>query len=337
MKRVATKPPIAIAGPTITNSIEPRHLDQAITDTDALFVLAHAAIPRIEVDEWALEVCGLVKQPLTLSFADLMRFPRRTVTSVHQCAGNPFDPTVPTRQIANVLWEGVDIRDLLAAAGVDERATHLWAYGLEYGDFFGNEVTHYRKDIPISRIAQGDVLIAHALNNAPLSMAHGYPVRLVVPGFYGTNSVKWICRLELADCRPEGLFTTELYNDPVEGGGTRPVWAIAPESMFAFPLPQAVLTIGPQRIWGRAWSSVEIVSVEVSFDGGEAWEMAKVTPREHHSWQTFSISWQPLTPGEYRLQCRATDAAGATQPLTGARNQVYHVDVVVTPDVRAQA
>jgi DMSO/TMAO reductase YedYZ molybdopterin-dependent catalytic subunit len=329
VKRVAAKPTIAIDGPTIRLSIEPHHLGRPITGTEELFVLAHAAIPKIDADAWSLDIAGLVKRPLTFSFEDLARFPQRTVASVHQCAGNPFEPAVAARQIANLVWRGVDLRDLLNAAGVDERATHLWAYGLEYGDFFGHVVTHYLKDVPLSRIQEGDVLIAHTLNDAPLAMEHGYPARLVVPGFYGTNCVKWLCRLELADHRPEGLFTTELYNDPVEGGGTKPVWAIEPESMFAFPLPGAVLAVAPQRIWGRAWSSADIVLVEVSFDGGESWEAAEITPREQYAWQTFSIDWQPSHPGEYGIQCRATDAAGRTQPPTGARNAIYQVDVVV--------
>jgi DMSO/TMAO reductase YedYZ molybdopterin-dependent catalytic subunit len=170
---------------------------------------------------------------------------------------------------------------------------------------------------------------AHAPNGAPLSLEHGYPVRLVVPGFYGTNSVKSICRLELADRRPEGLFTTELYNDPVDGGGTKPVWEVEPESMFAFPEPGAKLDTSTHEIWGRAWSSSEIASVEVSFDGGNAWSSARVTPRKQRAWQTFSIVWRPRAAGKYRLQRRATDEGGRSQPAAGARNAIHSVDVVV--------
>ena len=202
----------------------------------------------------------------------------------------------------------------------------------DYGEFFGKKVTHYVKDVPLSRVAEGDVLIAHTLNAAPLSPEHGYPARLVVPGFYGTNSVKWLCRLELADARPVGPFTTELYNDPVEGGGTKPVWEIEPESIFVFPRLEDTLRGGVQRIWGRAWSSAEVVSVEVSFDGGEVWNAARLTPRVGRAWQTFVIDWQPPASGKYRLQCRATDADGKKQPVTGARNAIHSVDVVAEAD-----
>jgi sulfane dehydrogenase subunit SoxC len=329
MERIAPKPPIAIEGPVIKTSIEPAHLFQQVTATDPLFVLAHVAVPRVAVNDWSLEICGLVKQTLSLTLDDLLQYPQHTVEAIHQCAGNPYEPTQPTRQIANVVWRGVDVRRLLDDAGVDSAAAYIWSYGLDYGEFFGNEVTHYVKDLPLSRVEQGDVLIAHELNDGPLSIEHGFPARLVVPGFYGTNSVKWICRLELSDRRPEGLFTTQLYNDAVEGGGTKPVWEVEPESMFVVPGPEATLSTGPQEIWGRAWSSSEVVSVEVSFDGGGVWRSADVRPRKQRAWQTFSIDWLPPAPGKYCLHCRATDADGRIQPSSGARNAVYSVDVTI--------
>ncbi len=101
--------------------------------------------------------------------------------------------------------------------------------------------------------------------------------------------------------------------------------------MFVYPEPDARLIADPHKIWGRAWSSSEVVSVEVSFDGGEVWGPANVTPRSQRAWQTFTIDWQPSAAGQYRLQCRATDADGRTQPASGARNAIYSVDVVVEP------
>ncbi len=330
MERIAPKPDMTIDEPVIRNSIESRHLAQDITDERDLFVLAHAGVPKIAAEDWSLEICGMVREARTFSLEDLRQLPQREVTSIHRCAGNPFEPSLPTRQIANVAWRGVDLRHLLDAVGVDARATHLWSYGVESGVFFGHDVTHYVKDVPLRRVAQGDVLIAHSLNGEALSMEHGFPARLVVPGFYGTNHVKWICRLELADRRPEGLFTTQLYLDPVEGGGTRPVWEIEPESIFAFPLPGTVMDMATHRIWGRAWSSTDVDRVEISADGGETWFEAELTSREGYAWQTFSTVWRPPGPGAYRLMCRATDANGQTQPISGWRNEVYSVDVTVS-------
>jgi len=329
MERIFPRPPIAIEGPVIENSIEPSHLAQRVTGTDSLFVLAHVGVPRVSADEWRLEIGGLVRHPLSLSLDDLLRYPQRDVEAIHKCAGNPFDRTMASRQIANVIWRGVDLRLLLDEAGVDPSATHIWSYGLDYGEFFGKEVIHYRKDLPLTRVADGDVLIAHRLNEEPLSLEHGFPARLVVPGFYGTNSVKWLCRLELADERPEGLFTTELYYDLVDGGARQPVWELEPESIFVFPAGDVRLASGEHRIWGRAWSSEEVVRVDVSFDGGESWAPAELSPREGRAWQTFSLDWLPASPGTHRLQCRATDATGRTQPLANRHNAVHSIDVLV--------
>ena len=329
MERVAAKPPMAVEQPVIKNSVKPVDLGKEVTDEAALFVLAHVGVPKVSESEWALEICGLVAEPFSLSLNDLKSYPQVEIEAIHKCAGNPFEPTEPSRQIANIVWRGVDVRRILGEAGVDSSATHLWSYGLDFGEFFGHSVTHYLKDLPLSRIEQGDVLIAHSLNGAPLSAEHGFPARLVVPGFYGTNSVKWICRLEVADRRPEGLFTTELYMDAAAGGATKPVWEVEPESMFVFPEAAATLSLDRQRVWGRAWSSCDVSSVDVSFDGGNGWTAAEVTRREGRGWQTFSIDWQASAPGAYRLLCRATDLDGRTQPLKNARNSMHSVDVVV--------
>jgi DMSO/TMAO reductase YedYZ molybdopterin-dependent catalytic subunit len=330
MNRVVPKPKMAIGTPVINNSIEPRHLASDVTNANDLFVLAHAGVPEIDAAGWSLEVCGLVGAVQTFSFEDLQRLPQRDVTSIHRCAGNPFVPTMSSRQIANVTWRGVDIRELLHAAGVDTGATHLWSYGLDYGEFFGHEVTHYVKDVPLSRIDDGDVLIALSLNGEPLSAEHGFPARLVVPGYYGTNHVKWICRLELAHRRPEGVFTTQLYFDGPEGSERKPVWEVDPDAIFVFPLHGATIGHSRHRLWGRAWSSAEVVLAEVSVDGGETWITANVSPRTGRGWQTFQLDWQPPAAGTYRLMCRAIDATGRTQPTSGWRNEVHSIEVTVT-------
>ena len=331
MDRIAPKPPIAIDGPIVQENIKPTHLTQRLTRTEDLFVLVHTAVPQVEAADWSLEICGLVGRELTISFEELLGYPKRTLEAIQKCSGNPFEPTKPTRQIANVKWGGVDLRDLLADVEIDPSATHLWTYGLDYGVFAENEVSHYRKDLPLSRVEEGDILIAYELNEQPLSPQHGFPARLVVPGYYGTNSVKWICRLELADHRAQGLFTTELYNDPTEDGKTKPVWEVEPESIFVSPAPGETLSLQGTEIWGWAWSSAEVMSVDVSFDGGKTWNVAQVEPRYQRSWQKFSIDWQPSRAGEYELQCCATDAQGRTQPASDARHAIYSVKVIVEP------
>ena len=132
-------------------------------------------------------------------------------------------------------------------------ARFLWSYGLDSGEYEGVRSDLYLKDCPLDRLEQCDVLLAYEVNGEPLDAEHGFPLRLLVPGFYGTNSVKWLSRLHLADRRADGPFTTQLYNDAVEGG-TRPVWQIAPESVIVSPAPATQIGGQAVEIWDWAWA-----------------------------------------------------------------------------------
>jgi DMSO/TMAO reductase YedYZ molybdopterin-dependent catalytic subunit len=254
--------------------------------------------------------------------------------SVYVCSGNPAQPTVAMRRVANVKWRGVDLAEMLGSLGIRHDATHIWAYGLDYGRFRGVEQQHYVKDFPLSRLREGGVLIAYELNDEPLTQQNGFPARLVIPGYYGTNNVKWLCRLEVADRRPTSIMTTKFYNDPdfdadPSGAVTRPVWAVAPESIIVSPPAKGTVPRSPIEIWGWAWSSSEILLVEVSTDGGKSWMRASLEPRRELSWQRFSHIWSPPRAGSYELHCRATDIKGEIQPAHGARNSVYAMNVSV--------
>jgi sulfane dehydrogenase subunit SoxC len=173
-----------------------------------------------------------------------------------------------------------------------------------------------------------DVLLATRVNGDVLPDRHGGPVRLVVPGFYGTNSVKWLWRLTLADRRAGGLFTAKYYNDDLPDRSGRPVWALAPEAVFVHPAPGAT----PARtveLRGWAWGDAPIVQAAVSDDAGSSWRPAPVAPRRGRAWQAWSADWSPAHPGPYQLLCRAIDATGAVQLMRGARNAVHSVEVVV--------
>jgi DMSO/TMAO reductase YedYZ molybdopterin-dependent catalytic subunit len=165
---------------------------------------------------------------------------------------------------------------------------------------------------------------------------NGFPARLVVPGFYGTNSVKWLTRMTLADSRADSPFTTRWYNDAVlddEGrdtGRTAPVWAIAPESVIVSPAPAQTLRAGQAcLIWGRAWSDSGISSVKVSVDGGQTWQTAELESPVERSWQRFSLSWTPDRIGLVSLSSLARDRQGRAQPHDGSRNAVHSVSVTI--------
>lgn len=315
--------------------LRPHQLVDDLTPARDCFTLAHHGVAHVDAAEWRLVVDGLAARPCTLSLADLRRFARVELGCFHECAGNPLEPTIAQRRIVNVRWGGVRLADLLASVGVADEARYVWSYGADVGSFADSPVGAYAKDLPLERAMASDVLLADQLNGAPLGPQHGFPVRLLVPGWYGTNSVKWLTRLHLSDRRLDATFTTRFYADPVPGrpGATAPVWAVAPESVIVAPAPgQRLARDVPTQVWGRAWGAREIVAVEVSTDGGGCWQQAELAPRVEYRWQRFALPWRPDRPGPATLLARATDAAGATQPAAGARNAVHAVEVTVGPD-----
>jgi DMSO/TMAO reductase YedYZ molybdopterin-dependent catalytic subunit len=311
-------------------------LTDRVTPTEHTIVLCHHGVPRVAPEAWSLTIDGLARRSLCLSLDDLERRPRVEVASVHQCAGSPLQPHVPTRRVCAVVWAGVRLADLIADCGPLPAARFLWSFGADYGTFEGIACEAYVKDLPIDRVTH-DVLLAYEMNGAPLRPENGFPVRLVVPGFYGTNSVKWITRIALADRRADGPFTTHWYNDPVldpagrPTGETRPVWAIAPESVIVAPGPGAAIHTGAATtIWGWAWGDGGISSVELSVDGGGSWRESTLEPSPGRAWQRFQLDWLPTAAGPHRLCARATSLRGESQPPSGARNAIHCVEIQVT-------
>jgi sulfane dehydrogenase subunit SoxC len=320
----------------------PHQLLESITPLEGIFTLAHFGIPDIDPNAsptaWIIDIDGMVQRPLKLTLADLMRRPKRTVFSVHECAGNPLKPKQAARVVANLSFGGADLKEILDEAGVDPAARFLWSCGIDHGDFGGIRTDSYLKDLPIERIAAGDVILAYEMNGEPLTDEHGAPVRLFIPGYYGTNSVKWLRRITAANHRADSPVTTVLYNDAPRRSRTaaspaapRPVWEIAPESVIVSPAPGAEVRLGkPLEIWGWAWSSKGIARLEVSVDGGATYDRASLAPRQNWSWQQFLYRWRPEAVGPVTLASQAIDFDGARQPKSAARNSIYKVEVRVT-------
>ena len=331
------RPPLDPASGVRLIKLAPHQLTAPVTDTNDVFVLSHLGVPRVDSAQWSLTIDGLVGSSRTFTLEVLKARPKVEVEAVHNCCGSPTEPTVPTRRVANVRWGGVDLASLLDEVGVDPGAAFLWSYGLDGGDFFGSACDWFVKDLPLARLVAGGVLLAYELNGAPLPAEHGFPVRLVVPGFYGTNSVKWLWRLQLAAERFGGLFTTKLYVDPVPAedaaagqSAHRPVWAIAPDAVIVAPAPDATVQVGKAtEIRGWAWSFRGIEAVEVSVDGGTRFERAALQPKRGWAWQRFSLDWRPAEAGERTIVARAIDGNGVSQPRAGARNESHKVRVEV--------
>jgi len=291
------------------------------------------------VRSWSMEIGGLVRSPRRLTFDDIRSLPKREVQTVHQCAGFPKKHWVPTRRVSNAVWGGADLKALLDEVGLLPEARYLWSYGMDHGRFDDVSAPCYLKDMPLERLENGDVILAYEVNGEPLDQEHGHPVRLMIPGYYGTNSVKWLSRIEVASTRAEGPFTTLLYNDPVDPdakephGKTYPVWEIRPESLIVNPAPGMKVGKSPIEVWGWSWADGGVASVDVSMDGGAHWHRAMLDEQVERSWQKFRLLWRPESSGEFDLISRATAKNGLVQPLTNARNAAHNVQVTVIGDV----
>jgi DMSO/TMAO reductase YedYZ molybdopterin-dependent catalytic subunit len=312
----------------------PHQLQDRLTRVADAIVLCHLGLPRLAREDWSLAVDGLVARPRTLSFADLLRYEKVAVTSVHQCAGSPLNPFEPTQRVCNITWAGARLAAILADCAPHPSARFVWSTGADYGAFGGVSVDAYVKDLPVERL-HSDVLIAYEMNGAPLEPEHGFPARLVVPGFYGTNSVKWLTRLSLARERAAGPFTTRWYNDPAADdrgsapGRTTPVWAIAPQSVIVAPASGAMIDASAAfAICGWAWADGGVGKVEVGVDDGE-WQPAALEPPSGRAWQRFAFSWMPRGRGAATLASRAISASGEIQPASGRRNAIYRVPVQI--------
>jgi sulfane dehydrogenase subunit SoxC len=307
-------------------------LQAFITPTNVVHVLAHLGVARVDASQWQLRIEGLVERPQVFDYEGLLGLPARELTAVFECYGNPLESDVPARSVANVVWRGVPLADLLARAGVRPEATLVWLEGLDSGTFASVYCDRYVKDIPVARAQQGDVLIAYAMNGQPLTQEHGFPVRALVPGYFGTNSVKWLSRIILAASRPEGLFTTRLYTRPVDVGGRErrePVRELDVNAVIVRPADQDRLSPGRHVVTGWAWSVWPVRGVEVSTDGGGSWHEAHLEARgTAPTWQRFAFEWEAPAPGSCEIRARATDSQGRVQSNAG-RNRIHAITVVV--------
>ncbi|MGE7389022.1 sulfite oxidase [Streptomyces sp. NPDC004126] len=331
-----------------------------VTPPGLHYVLVHYDIPDAGpgpgADGWRLGVGGRVRTPLSLDPAALRALPAVTRRVTMECAGNgrarltprPVSQPWLVEAVGTADWTGVPLRTVLAEAGVLPEAVEAVFTGADHGVERGVE-QDYRRSLPLP-VATGtdpEVLLAYAMNGAPLPPQHGFPLRLVVPGWYGMAHVKWLRDITLAD-RPFTGFQQAVayrYRRTAEDPG-EPVTRIAPRALMVPPgFPDfmsrvRVLRPGPVRLEGRAWSGYgPVTRVEVSGDGGRTWTDAEVAAREPGgwAWQAWSAPWTAV-PGSHTLAVRATDAAGRTQPLEQpwnrggfGNNLVQRVPVVVLP------
>ncbi len=302
-----------------------------VTPIGLHYLLTHYDIPDVDAADWRLSVEGLVERPLTLSLDDLRARPAVEVAVTMECAGNGrahVEPHVVSQPwlleaVGTARWRGVAVSSLLEEAGVKEGALEVLFTGLDRG-VEGEEEQAYERSLPVAGLLEGDALLAYEVNGVPLPPQHGFPLRLVVPGWYGMTSVKWLSRMTVLD-EPFGGYqmrhSYRVRHEEDEPG--EPITAIAPRSLMIPPgIPEflsraRVVEAGRCEIVGRAWSgAAEIAGVDVSTDGGRTWAAAELGDAAlgRWAWRSWRFAWD-AEPGEHELCCRARDAAGNEQPL----------------------
>jgi len=311
----------------------PHELTDFITPDDRLFQTTHMGVAVVDEKRWILLVDGLVQRSFSLSLEQLRSLPPTTITSFHECFGSPLKPPVEALwRVGNVQWTGVRLRTLLQMTGGPlQTGRYVWSEGLDYGKFAGVSADRYQKDMPLVKAMSPEVLVAYKMNGQPLSKERGGPVRLVVPGWFGTNSTKWLCRLTVQADRAPSPYTTTFYNtenheDPAKGHV--PVWEVDVNSTIVSPSPDSVIHGSEVAVSGWAWSNDSIESVHVSTDEGSSWSQAMVQERTDYSWQKFRTTLR-LSPGPFTILARATSIGGRLQPMSGRRNHVHSVSITV--------
>jgi len=327
-----------------------------ITPTGLHYLLIHYDIPVVDSAAWRLELDGSVERPLLLSLDELMARPAVTQPVTMECAGNgrarlsprPISQPWLLEAVGTGQWTGTPLAPLLEEAGVGGDAIDVAFTGLDRGVEGGVE-QDYVRGLAVDEARRPDVLLAYALNGQPLPPQHGYPLRLLLPGWYGMAQVKWLRRITVLDEPFTGYQNVKAYRyrrTPDDDEGT-PVTRMACRALMAPPgIPDFLsrrrhLNVGPCTIVGKAWSGwAPIERVEVSVDGGRNWQAADLDQAVGPAaWRPWTYSWSSVEPGDYEVCCRARDAAGSVQPdapdwnVGGyAVNAVQRVAVTVAAD-----
>lgn len=311
----------------------PDKFDAFLTPDDSLFQTIHMGGAVVDLAKWRLVITGMVQRPFVLTLEQLKSLPSATVTSFHECYGSPLvPPTKALRRIGNVQWTGVCLRSLLDKAGVQSGASFVWSEGLDRGSFGGEDADRYQKDLPIDKAMESEVLVAYEMNGTPLSRNRGGPVRLIVPGWFGTNSTKWLSKLSVQDRRAPGIFTTKFYNEKYPPDDPtceyKPIWKVQPNSMIVRPVPDTKVEGPSVTVEGWAWSADGVDRVDVSTDEGQTWHSSHLDSRTEYSWQKYQASLR-LERGVHTVLAKATGNDGREQPLKIGRNHVHRVSFEV--------
>ncbi|HSS61537.1 MAG TPA: sulfite oxidase [Candidatus Limnocylindrales bacterium] len=305
--------------------------DHVLTPNERFYVRNHFPVPRIDARRWRLTIRGLVDTPLEVSLRMLREMRSRALAVTLECAGNGrsfFRPAIEGEPwvlgaVSTARWGGVLLSALLDRAGMRAEATHLVFRGADGA---------YERGLSLDEARGTPVLLAYSMNGDPLPAMHGGPVRLIVPGWYGVASVKWLGSVEVTDRPFAGRYQTDRY----VYAKSKPVTLMRVRSLISRPEDGAAVRAGIVNVRGLAWSgSGGVRRVEVSVEGG-AWRPARLTAPKHFAWQSWRHTVRIRSGQTMTLRSCATDASGETQPEHAEWNALgYGNNSIQTVTVRA--
>ena len=287
-------------------------------------------VPTLDVAGHLIAVDGAVADPFTVAAAELAQLPQRSVTVTMECAGNgrldmtPLPAGDPWERgaVSTASWTGVPLSVLCDRVGLRDDVVEIVVSGADRGTPDGaRDEIRYSRALPLDKALDPNVILAIEMNGRPLPIEHGAPVRLVVPGWYGMASVKWVTRIAAVTEPFAGWFQRERYVYAV-GRERRPVDVVRVKSLVVAPEAGAGVPRGRVTVWGWAWSgAAPVAAVDIAVDGGD-WRPATLDPAlAPHAWRRFSHAVELTDPGRHVVRARARDAAGRVQPEIASWNE----------------
>lgn len=330
-------------------------LEDRLVPNNRFYVRSHFPIPALEAAAWQLSIEGEVQNALKISYDELRKMPSQTVTATLECAGNGRARLAPKVKgllweqgaVGNATWTGVPLAVLLERAGVQAGALEIVFEGADQGTVADEPrspgAIHFARSLPLAKARQPEVLVAYLMNGQPLAPEHGFPVRLVVPGWYGMASVKWLSKLTVSAVAYAGYWQTleYAYWQRIHGLPTlTPVTEMQVKAEIARPALYEVVPAGePYRVFGAAWTGEsDVIRVDISTDDGCTWQPAQLLEAAvPFAWRFWEFTWMPpAAPGRHTLKARATDRAGRSQPTehdpdrrTYMVNKIAAVEIIV--------
>jgi DMSO/TMAO reductase YedYZ molybdopterin-dependent catalytic subunit len=311
-------------------------LQELLTPTEKFYVRDHFPQPNLSRDNWRLRVEGAVSRAVEFRYDEILAMPARTVIVTLECAGNGRSFLTPPAHgvqwdlggVGTAEWTGVPLATVLRKAGLRTSACDVILEGADEGEVEHNGAPapegkiHFARSLPLDKALDEDVLLAYRMNGQELTVSHGFPLRVIVPGWYAVASVKWLSRIIVSDHQFNGFFQTIDYGYWEDEAGETvrvPIRKLKVKAAIARPeAHERVRVDSDYDIFGACWSGESLVDrVEITTDDGNHWESAELIGEPlRNAWRLWRYKWHtPATPGSTILRARATDQNGDVQPM----------------------